>query len=239
MGVYKTQDWGIFESLRGKNKKAKILLKLNIEKELAQISQNLDESNKTRYQNLKLQLDEIVEHEVRGSILRSLCRDYKQGGKCTKYFFSLKKSRSQQKTITRLKKADGSFMSEHKDILEACRLFYENLYSKNSQVDPNNFPFFTQGDGIPKLNEQQKQSCETDLSESELLKTLKSFSKNKSPGLDGITAEFYLCFWDAIKKKLLEVYQDSFVNGILPESLRTWVIVLLEKKGKDRLDIVN
>ena len=226
-------------SCGAKIKKAKILLKLNIEKELAQISQNLDESNKTRYQNLKLQLDEIVEHEVRGSILRSLCRDYEQGEKCTKYFFSLEKSRSRQKTITRLKKADGSFISEHKDILEACRLFYKNLYSKNSQVDPNNFPFFTESDGIPKLNEQQKQSCETDMSESELLKTLKSFSKNKSPGLDGITAEFYLCFWDAIKNKLLEVYQDSFINGILPESLRTGVIVLLEKKGKDRLDIVN
>ena len=143
------------------------------------------------------------------------------------------------KTITRLKMAHGSFISEQKAILEECRNFYKKLYSKNCEVDPSNFPFFYENEGIPKLTEQQKQSCENDLTESELLKTLKSFNKNKSPGLDGITAEFYLCFWDAIKVKILQVYQDSFQTGILPESLRTGVIVLLEKKGKDRMEIAN
>ena len=57
--------------------------------------------------------------------------------------------------------------------------------------------------------------------------------------MDGITAEFYLKFWDALKMKLIIVYKDSFILGILPESLRTGVITLLEKKGKDRADISN
>ena len=83
----------------------------------------------------------------------------------------------------------------------------------------------------PKLNEKQKQFCDLDLTEKEVFDTLKTFSKNKSPGLDGITAEFYLQFWDHIKLKLLKVYADSFVLGILPESLRTGVITLLEIKG--------
>ena len=68
---------------------------------------------------------------------------------------------------------------------------------------------------------------------------MKAFKNNKSPGLDGITAEFYLKFWDAIKLKLLKVYNESFDEGILPVSLRTGVITLLEKKGKDRVDIAN
>ena len=46
-------------------------------------------------------------------------------------------------------------------------------------------------------------------------------------------------FWNEIKIKLLKVYDDSFILGILPESLRTGVITLLEKKGKDRIDIAN
>ena len=33
------------------------------------------------------------------------------------------------------------------------------------------------------------------------------------------------------------MYEDSFQLGILPQSLRTGVVTLLEKKGKDRLDI--
>ena len=220
-------------------KKAKILLKSNLEAELAQISQTLDDSNKIKYKNLKAQLDEIIEHEIKGSILRSLCRDYEQGEKCTKYFFSLEKSKCKQKTITRLKSAEGSLISEPKKVLEECRLFYKKLYSKNSDVNPDNFPFFSANDHIPKLDEEQKQSCENELTEAELHETLKSFAKNKSPGLDGITSEFYLEFWQRLKLKILGVYKESFLDGILPESLRTGVIVLLEKKGKDRMDIAN
>ena len=41
------------------------------------------------------------------------------------------------------------------------------------------------------------------------------------------------------KSKLFSVYSEAFVNGILPICLRTGVITLLEKKGKDRLDIAN
>ena len=49
-----------------------------------QISQNLNDSNKILFQNLKNQLNEIIEQEVRGSILRSLCTEYENGEKCSK-----------------------------------------------------------------------------------------------------------------------------------------------------------
>ena len=67
-------------------KKAKNLLKSQIENELQVLSEGLDDANKQRYADLKKQLDDIVEHEIRGSILRSLCKDYEHGEKCTKYF---------------------------------------------------------------------------------------------------------------------------------------------------------
>ena len=74
--------------------------------------------------------------------------------------------------------ADDSFISEQSKILEECRTFYQKLYSKNSAVHPDNFPFFCENENIPKLNQQQKNSCENDLTENELHTTLKSFSKN-------------------------------------------------------------
>ena len=61
-----------------------------------------------------------------------------------------------------------------------------------------------------------------------MLKTLKAFKKNKSPGLDGLTAEFYLEFWELVKEKLLQVYNEAYIKGVLPECLTTGVIVLLE-----------
>ena len=96
----------------------------------------------------------------------------------------------------------------------------------NSSLHPE---FFRDG-STPKLSEKQKQLCEADLTLEELYKCLTTFRKNKSPGLDGLTAEYFLAFWDQIKEKLFMVYKDSFLTGILPETLRIGVVTLLEKK---------
>ena len=71
-------------SFGAKLKRAKNLLKANIEKEMDFISQNLNDSNKLRFQNLKHKLNEIIEQEVKGSILRSLCTEYANWEKCSK-----------------------------------------------------------------------------------------------------------------------------------------------------------
>jgi hypothetical protein len=74
-----------------KIKKAKILLKNQIEIELKNLNANLNEENKMQYKNLQDQLNEIIENEVKGVILRSLCNDYEKGEKCTKYVFFFRK----------------------------------------------------------------------------------------------------------------------------------------------------
>ena len=240
-------QWGFIKHKMGefsrvygaKLKKSKILLKANIEKELESLKLNLNWDSKARYKALQEDLNDIVETEIKGSILRSLCEDYEQGEKCSKYFFSLEKFRGKQKTISRLKRADGSLTSDSKIILEECRMFYQNLYNRNQNVDANLHPEFFRNVTTPKLSEEQKKICDAVLTIEELFKCLRTFSKNKSPGLDGITAEFFLTFWDLLKEKLFAVYEDSFVKGFLPESLMTGVVTLLEKKGKDRLDLVN
>ena len=126
--------------------------------------------------------------------MRSLCKEYESGEKCSKYFFSLEKYRGKQKTISRIKLADGSFTSDPKLILNECRSFYQKLYSANAQVDPEAIPFFYQNPSIPKISEEQKAKCDIDIIEEELFETLKNFKQNKSPGMDGITTEFYVIF---------------------------------------------
>ena len=130
-------------------------------------------------------------------------------------------------------------ITDQAEILEECRRFYINLYKKVKTVNPWNFPQFLDSDKIPKLDDVKKAVCENDLTENELWNTLKSFKKNKSPGLDGITAEFYVAFWSLLKDKLKDVYEEAYNSRILPECLRTGVIVLLEKKGKCRTDLAN
>ena len=86
--------WWIFKEIWSRCKKAKKIIKEQLEKELSELASNLNETNKVRYEQLKKELDQIIEQEVKGCILRSLCKNYEEGEKIT---FSLEKFKAKQK----------------------------------------------------------------------------------------------------------------------------------------------
>ncbi|CAM2114727.1 unnamed protein product [Caretta caretta] len=61
---------------------------------------------------------------------------------------------------------------------------------------------------------------------------------NKSPGMDGLTVEFYCVFWDVLGLDLVIVWAESLQSRVLPLSCRRAVLALLPKKG-DLRDLRN
>ena len=61
----------------------------------------------------------------------------------------------------------------------------------------------------------------------------------KSPGNDGLRKEFYVCFFEEINQFLIEALNESFNTGKLSTSQRQAVIILIEKKDKDKRMIKN
>ena len=57
----------------------------------------------------------------------------------------------------------------------------------------------------------------------------------KSPGTDGLTAEFYKFFWSDIKILLLNSLNFSLSSGKFSIEQRRGILSLLPKKNKDRL----
>ena len=92
---------------------------------------------------------------------------------------------------------------------------------------------------VPRLSEAQKGKCEENLSVSECFNNLKSFQKNKTPGNDGLTVKFYLAFWPILGKHLVNSFNYAHNYGELSNSQKQAVIILLEKKGKDKRLIKN
>ena len=68
---------------------------------------------------------------------------------------------------------------------------------------------------------------------------MKSFEKNKTPGNDGLTNEFYLAFWDLVGECLVDALTFAQEQGPLSSSQKQAMITLLEKKDKDRRFIKN
>ena len=65
----------------------------------------------------------------------------------------------------------------------------------------------------------------------ELTAAVQQMSVGKSPGLDGLPAEFYRNFHGVFGPDPLEVYQKAFGVHMLPSNCRRAVLSLVPKKG--------
>ena len=92
---------------------------------------------------------------------------------------------------------------------------------------------------MPTLSEEQKQTCEGEISIEELESVLNSFQNNKSPGNDGLLIEFYKTCQNLISESFMECVHESFKYGEMSNWQRKAVITLIEKQGKDRTLIEN
>ncbi|KAL9962045.1 hypothetical protein ACROYT_G031110 [Oculina patagonica] len=189
----------------------------------------------------KARLDKIIAYKTRGTILRSRARWHEQGERNNKYFYGLEKRNYSRKLVTKLKLNDGSFTTSQFDILEEQKKFYENLYKSHvspPQCSQDNDVFFNPNN-TPSLNEDEKALCEGLITETEALIALKGFSANKTPGTDGLPAEFLKYFWSELKSSIVSSFNYAFHNGSLSISQRRGIISLIPKKNKDKTILEN
>ena len=116
--------------------------------------------------------------------------------------------------------------------------FFEKLYSSKpvNETLLNSFQAFSM---VKKLDMNDRESCEGLITAEECLKVINKLSKNKSPGNDGLTAEFYIHFWSELKDSLLICLNYAYYKQELSTSQKQAVITLINKKDKDRLYLAN
>ena len=111
---------------------------------------------------------------------------------------------------------------------------------QNPQVNDPKFELLFDNDKVEKLNDEQRKNCEGFLRENECWNALKCFQKNKSPGNDGFTAEFYSFFWNRLGKIMVNSFNYGFHKGELSISQRQSIIRLnIPKKNKNLLYLKN
>ena len=87
------------------------------------------------------------------------------------------------------------------------------------------------------VSRKNKDNCELPFHSTEIRKAIATLENNKSPGNDGLTAEFYKTFAN-ILQDLKDLYNEISEIGRMPESMRQAVITCIYKKGKME-DITN
>lgn len=59
-------------------------------------------------------------------------------------------------------------------------------------------------------------------------------NRNKTPGSDALTAEFYSTFWNSLGPLLVEVFNESYRDSELCESMKVSVTRLVHKRDDKR-----
>ena len=233
-----------------KEKKAKIKSKeKTLELDISSLRKQLEEGNLSdtaksdicKELDIKtLQFEKISQYHTRGAILRSKARWYNEGEKNSKYFLNLQKRHFNTKTIKQLKVDDNSVITTDDKILKEAKAFYQKLYTTNKEQNtPDHADIFFPEGFTEILDEQSQKECEGLLTDAECLESLKTMAPNKSPGTDGLPAEFYKIFWDGVKPFLINALNHGYAKGHLSITQKRGMITLVPKKNKPAILLKN
>lgn len=187
---------------------------------------------------LKKQLEGFHTMKTNGAIIRSKIKNIEMGERNTAYFLSLEKKNNEVKSITHLRQPDNSVISGKDEISKALSTFYESLYSEIDVDKEFDDSEFVPSENI-KLLDVDKNLCEGVITEVECLNALKKLKNGKTPGVDGLPADFYKFFWSDIKIHVVASINYALEKNELSLDQRRGLISLVPKKDKDRLLLKN
>ena len=94
------------------------------------------------------------------------------------------------------------------------------------------------------MNQEETEIMNNPITSTEIETVIKNLPKNKSPGPDGFTGEFYQTFREELMPILLKLFQKIAEEGTLPSSFYKATITLILKpkttqKRKLQVNIID
>ena len=152
---------------------------------------------------------------------------------------SLEKRNKAKSHIRKIINTNDVEITDEKMILKEINNFYSNLYSKKSRKSEDECLQYLASISTPQQSSTDREACEGKITMQNCWEALMSMKDGKSPGNDGLTKEFFVCFFGEVAPLLIQSLNYSFTAGELSTSQKQAVITLIEKKGRDKRLVQN
>ncbi|CAM2112452.1 unnamed protein product [Caretta caretta] len=141
------------------------------------------------------ELRALEDHRSCGAFVRSRILILWEMDHGSRFFYTLEKTRGAKKHVSCLLAEDGTPLTEPAEMCGRDRAFYASLFSTDP-TDPSACRVLWEE--LPMVSASDRDRLELPLTLAEFSEALRRMPTNKSPGMDGLTVEFYHVFWDVL-----------------------------------------
>jgi hypothetical protein len=155
----------------------------------------------------------------------------KEGERNTKFFHRTVIQRRHTNKITHLISNDGDVVHSHEDMENTLISHFQNLLTEPRADRQEAISKITRH--VPSLvTPEQNAGLLRPITIEEVDQALQETPKDKAPGPDGFTSDFFHHCWPLIRTEVWEIIEDSRASGQILQALNATFLTLIPKEGQ-------
>lgn len=178
-----------------------------------------------------------LQHKYRALLRQNHCRWAQRsrlnwiidGDMNSTFFHKSVRIRRHNNLISSLLDSEGNLVSDLSQINETFINHFTSLWNNTGSRSFDQILDSIPND-LPCLDDNHIRSLTAEVTRDEIFNTIKSLPSGKSPGPDGMNAEFYKFFMDDLSDLLLNAIKYFFSHAVMPKAWGKTFIVLIPKK---------